>query len=215
MSIRKVPVDLGREQPDFRPRTPGNRSRNILRVGEVELRLEPRPRADQAFPPSFVKLAKRAVRLAERLPALRLGLGIHQIGQPLDLGQVHPPTVEGPAGELPRLGRTEPFELRQRLQSRRHNGSPAMHMEFGHVLAGERVRRREEQDETVIDEIAIGRVNGAQAGPAWFRQRIDQSFRVRIELEDPDMRMTAMPAGTPPVAGAKMVSARIPPFKPV
>jgi hypothetical protein len=55
----------------------------------------------------LVALAERATDLAEGLPALRLGLGVDQVGDALGLGQVQLAVLEGAARELARFGQAQ------------------------------------------------------------------------------------------------------------
>jgi hypothetical protein len=67
--------------------------------------------------------------------ALRLRLGLDQVGETLRFGQVDAAILKGPAGELARLGKTQSFYLFQRRKNRVHDGTAAMALEFHDILA--------------------------------------------------------------------------------
>ena len=91
----------------------------IRLVGEIDPGLDQRQRLDQLLPPGLGTIAEQSLQLPHRLPALRLRVGIDQIGQPFDCGQVELAVLEGAAGEFPRLRRPHSWHPRQRLEYRR------------------------------------------------------------------------------------------------
>ena len=74
-------------------------------VREIDLGFDQGRRLDQARPPALVDAAQRAAALAERLAALALGFGVHEVGEALGFGQVELAVLEGAAGEFAGLGR--------------------------------------------------------------------------------------------------------------
>ncbi len=99
--------DFTDESSHVGPRLIADGARHVFLLGKVELGFEQRPRAHQPPAPGFVERPEAAGRLCIGLPALRLGLGKHQVGKALDLGKVHPVVGECAPGELARLGGTE------------------------------------------------------------------------------------------------------------
>ena len=88
-------------------RRPDQVLRHIGLVGKIDPRLDQRQRLDQPRAPALGAVAEQALQLPKRLPALRLGFGADQIGQPLDRGEIELAVLEGAAGELARLGRPQ------------------------------------------------------------------------------------------------------------
>ena len=93
---RRRPAGSPPAGPRARPPRAQNRSR-----------LDPAQRPQQRLPPAFIEPAQRAIELAQRLAGLRPRLGIDEIGQTFDGGQIEPPVEECPARELARLSRPQ------------------------------------------------------------------------------------------------------------
>ena len=89
-----------------------------------------------------------------RLPALRLGLRVNQIGEALDLGQIHLAVQERAPGEFAGLGRPQARHGVKRTQQARPGRSPAGNMQLDDILAGEAPRRREADDQGPVDRSA-------------------------------------------------------------
>ena len=94
--------------------------------------------------------------MRQRLAALRLGLGIDEIGKTLDLGQIELAVLEGAARELAGLGEPRAGEREHRVDDGADHGAAAMHVKLGHVLAGEARRSREPQHEAAVELGACG-----------------------------------------------------------
>ena len=77
---------------------------DVALVGEVERRFDERARFDQSGPPALDLGAEHALRLGDRLPPLRLGLGGDEVGEALQRREVHPAGLEGAPRELARAG---------------------------------------------------------------------------------------------------------------
>ena len=77
------------------------------------------------------------------LPPLRLGFSCHQVGEPLDRGQIHAAVFECAARELSCFRMTQPGKVRQRGKNRRDHRATAVHVQFGDVFAGGAVRSGE------------------------------------------------------------------------
>ena len=95
-------------------------SRDVGLVREVERRLEQRQALDQPLAPALDEAAEPPLELAQGLAALRLGLGVDEVGQALDGREVHPAVEEGAAGELARLRRAAARQAGERPQ---HGGA--------------------------------------------------------------------------------------------
>ena len=65
-----------------------------------------RPQFHEPLAPALVEAMQPPFHLGERLATLGLGLGRHQVGDPLRLGEVEAPGLEGAPGELAGLGGT-------------------------------------------------------------------------------------------------------------
>ena len=129
--------------------------------------------------------------LPERLPALRLGLGRHQVGEPLDRGEIHAAVLERAAGELAGLGVAEAFELRERRQRRGDHRAAAVDLQLGDVLAGLALRRREPERQAFVDDLAGGRIaHPRQRRPPRLRHAADHALErdTRPRARDADHR---------------------------
>ena len=103
------------------------------------------------------------MRLRQSLAALRLGLGLHQIGQAFDLGEIELAVLERAARELAGLGEPNAVEQQGGVDRRADYGAAAMDMKLGHVLAGEARRTREPQHQAAVDRRCVRRADIAQA----------------------------------------------------
>ncbi len=135
--------------------------RQVL-VGEIDRRFEMGEDMGQPPRPVAIEAAQLAIELAQGLAALRLGLGHGEVGDRLGLGQVELAVLKGAAGEFAGLGQAQP-EPGQRRDDRGQHRAAAVHMEFGDILAGGAVRRREPQHQRVVERVARCRVDEAAA----------------------------------------------------
>ena len=94
-----------RRRPDPPARRPRRKNRSAPRPA-------PAPRSAAARQVS-ARSPSRPLSCAERLPALRLGLGADQVGQALDRGQIELAVLERAAGELARLRRPQALDPRR------------------------------------------------------------------------------------------------------
>ena len=174
-----------------------HRRRHVLLVGEIQLGLDQRPRPDQPLPPALIEPRDTRPSPAAAPAAAAPRSPPHQVGQPLDLGQVQPLVAEGPPGELAGLGRPKAGQVAQRRQHRRDHRPPAVNVQLGHILAGEARRRRKEQHQPAVEDLAAAVPYGPQAGPAWFRNRTDQRFESESNARpaDPDRPPRPLAAG--------------------
>ena len=166
-----------------------------------------RPQRHQPVAPAFVEAMQPPFHLGERLAALGLGLGRHQVGDPLRLGEVEAACLEGAAGELAWLGRTKAGKCPERIEQLSEDGKPAMDVEFRHVLAGGAAGRREPEGKAAVDGLACFRLAEApERGLARLGQRLTANAPSAIRAAGPETRTTAMAARPPPLDSAKMVS---------
>src|SRR3546814_12229758 len=77
-----------------------------------------RQHSGQPSGPAAGEPRETAFHLAERLAALRFGVGLDEVGQPLDGGEIEPPIVAGAAREFSGLGRPQARHPRPRVQRR-------------------------------------------------------------------------------------------------
>ncbi len=133
-------------------------SRDIGLVREVERRLEQRQAFDQPLAPALDQAAEPPLELAQGLAALRLGLGVDEVGQALDGREVHPAVEEGAAGELARLRGAAARQAGERPQHGGAHRKTAMEVKLGLVLAGEALRPRHPGDERLVERFARGGV---------------------------------------------------------
>src|SRR5829696_8298849 len=153
-------------------------SRDVGLVGEVERRLEQRQALDQPLAPALDEAAEPPLELAQGLAALRLGLGVDEVGQALDGGQVHPAVEEGAAGELARLRGAAARQAGERPQHGGAHGKTAVEVKLGLVLAGETVRTRHPDDERLVERFAGGGVaKHRERHPPRRRQAAGHGFK--------------------------------------
>ena len=170
--------------------------------------LDQRLGAQQLLPPAFVERAQRAFGLRESLAALRLGLGVDEIGEALDLGKIELAVLEGAARELAGLGEARSGERQYGLDDLAHHGAAAMHVELGHVLAGEAGGTRKPKHEATIEQRALERTERRARLATARLGTPPHSASSRSRVAGPEMRITAIAAGPAPLASATMVSGR-------
>ena len=119
-------------------------------------------RLDQPLAPGFGLLAERALHLPERLPPLAFGLGVDQVGQALDGGQIELAVLKRAPGELARLGRPQAVEPAQRGKGRGNNGAAAVQLELGCVLAGLAVGAGKPERQRLVDHLPGRRIAHAR-----------------------------------------------------
>ena len=181
--------------------------RHVAFVGEVDGGFDLRQRLDRARAPGFGAVAEQAAHLLERLPALRLGLGVDQVGQRLDLGEVELAVLEGAPGELARLRQPQPRDPAERRQHRRDHGAAAMQLKLGHVLAGLAARAGKPERQRLVDRLAGWRGRArSRAPPCAAPARGRSAPRARRGRAARRCRTTAIAAGGRPEERAKMVS---------
>ena len=151
--IEVPPQRLGQCDHDG-ARSAGRLVADISLVGKIDRRLAQRLRLDQLRAPALVQPRQRPASLPPRLPRLRLGLRVHQVGYRLGLGQVDLAVLEGAPRELARLCQPRPGDRAERPQHRQRHSAPAVHVELGHVLAGLAVRPCEPEHQPLIQHLA-------------------------------------------------------------
>jgi hypothetical protein len=67
---------------------------------------------------------------AQRRTPLGLGIGLHEVPQALDLGEVEPATLVRAARELSRSGRATTRYVRERSEHSADDGAPAVHVQL-------------------------------------------------------------------------------------
>ena len=125
---------------------------------------------DNSLPPGFVKFLLPAARIRQRLQPLRFCFCGNQVGQALRLSEVNLAHHEGAAGEFPGLRHSQAANSSKRSQTGGHGCHAAVQVQLGAVLAGETVRRREKQCQTLIQHCAVRRSNETEFCAARFRQ---------------------------------------------
>ena len=122
-----------------------------------------------------------ALHLGERLAALGLGLGRHQIGDPLCLGEIEAACLERAPGELAGIGGPQAGKCGKRIEERGEDGRAAVNVELRHVLSSGAARRREPEGKTAVDRLPRHRFAKApQRSLARFRQRRAADPRERV-----------------------------------
>ena len=123
--------------------------------GKVDRGLDPDAQADRRLGDRAHAIGERAVETAHRRPRGRFGAGRDQIGDRFGLGQIEASVEERALGEFAgsRLARAELDHAREQpAQCDR----AAVRLQLDDVLAGERMRRREVDQQAVIDRLAVG-----------------------------------------------------------
>ena len=178
-------------------------------IGKIDHRFEVGQRLNQPMPPGVVAFLERAAHLPQGLARLGGGFRRHQVGQGFGLGQIHFVVLEGTPGELSRLGGPQAGDAAQKRQAELSiNSAAAVEMKLGHILAGETVRRRKPQHQSVVHNFRAFRMDKLRArvalrGVRQFRSRAAQRFP---RARGPETRTTAMPARPGADASAKIVS---------
>ena len=93
--------------------------RDIALIGKVDLGFEQRRGFEKRRAPSFRLMPQVAARLPQGLTALLFRLGVDQIGDAFDFGEVEFAVLEGATGKFARLRRARRREMRQRGQHAR------------------------------------------------------------------------------------------------
>src|SRR5262249_30308605 len=83
----------------------GSLRRNVL-IGEDNARLNPGGGMDKPGAPSLIDTGEVPAQLPQGQTMLGLGLRVHEVGDPLGLGQVEAAIFNGTARELARFGGT-------------------------------------------------------------------------------------------------------------
>ena len=109
--------------------------RHIGLVREVDPGFGQRHGLDQPRRQSSAPIAQQPLQFAHRLATLRLGIGMDQIRQPFDRGQVELAVLKGPPGKFTCLGRPQPRQPRSAAKARRPPPGPRA------VAARQRLRR--------------------------------------------------------------------------
>ena len=180
----------------------------VLDVGKVDLRLDIAIASSERGADRLGVAAQRAAGDAQRLAPLRLGLGVDEVGEALDLGQIELAVLERAPGEFARLGRTQAGQARERGDDAGDRRAAAGHLQLRHLLAGEAARRDEADDQRAVERLAAGGI--AQHSPASRRGRGTPcpapAPPAPPRKRGPETRTTAIAARPAPEAGAKIVS---------
>ena len=200
MPVVQVAHDLGLQGLDLGAGLADRIARHIRLVGEVDRRLHQRRGRDHALPPARVYLAERPFGLAQGLAPLCRGLGVDQVGQALDAGEVELAVLEGATGELAWLRQPAALDAADRLEHGLHHGAAAVHLQLGHVLPGLAPGRSEPQRQGVVDELARrGVPHAPEGGKAWpgprRRHPVEHAPRRRPRYADHGHAGPAVAAG--------------------
>ena len=86
---------------------------DILLIGKIDLRLDPRHRLDDQRADRLGFAAQRAAGDAQGLAPLRLGLGVDEIGEAFDLGKIEFAVFESAQREFAGIGGPHVRQLRE------------------------------------------------------------------------------------------------------
>ena len=158
-------------------------------VREVDTSLGQGHRLNQPQSPVLGTIAKETLELPHGLPPLRLGIGVDQVGQSLDRGQVELAVVEGAPGEFTGFGRSQPRQPRQRRKGGSDHRPAPVQLKLDHVLAGLGIRALEEQHQRLVDGVTRSRIaHRGQHGAPRFGHAADQRLQrgAGLRTGDPD-----------------------------
>src|SRR5262249_32656803 len=125
---------------------------HIALVREINSRFDQGERLDQPLPPGLGPPTEQTTELTEGLAPLRLGLRPDQVSETLHSGEVEPANLEGPTGELPRLGKANPGQCAKRLEHRRDDSPAPVDLEFSQILAGLAPGSRKPKRQRLVEE---------------------------------------------------------------
>ncbi len=94
---------------------------------------------------------------------MRLRLGIDEVGEPFDFGQVELAVLEGTARELAGLGEPCAGTRQHRVDDTPDHRAASMHVKLGHVFAGEASRALEPEHKAAVEKLSVRRSDCAQA----------------------------------------------------
>jgi hypothetical protein len=175
MAVLQVMVNGSTKSLDARPRRSEGSFVHVVRrliVSEVDDSLRVRKTGNYFLSPALVLSAELAVHLSQRLPPLRLCLGLEQVREALHGRQIHLSVRMRAPGEVARRRRAQPKRLLKALKSGerpRHDGRAAMNVELDNVLAREGRGAGDGEHHGSIDELPSGRMpKSADRSMAWF-----------------------------------------------
>ncbi len=119
--------------------------------------------------------SQRAAGDPHRLPPLRRGFRVDEIGETLHLGKIDLAVLECAQREFAGLGRAELVERGESGERVLHDGAAAGDVQFQHVLAGIAARRREADRDHAVDQFA----GGGMPERRKHRLPVGQASRVR------------------------------------
>jgi len=149
-----------------------------LFVGKVERRFDPDAQAGQPLDDVVHPAGKLALERTSRRAGRGLAAGGNQVGDGLGLGQVQPAFQEGALGELARPRRPRAQGQAAAQQARQQHGA-AVSLQLKHVLAGVGPGPREEQQQAVVDHLAVGLAEAKVVRMPRFRRPAQQACRDR------------------------------------
>jgi hypothetical protein len=120
--------------------------------------------------PGVIELLEGAAHLPQRLPLLGASFRVDQIGKRFGLRQIELSMFEGAPRELSGLRRPDTAHGGEHFREMCDDRAPAVDMKFRHILAGETVRRREPQHQSVINKSTGGVVEFSARRTPRFRQ---------------------------------------------
>ena len=153
-------------------------------------------------------VAEQALQLAQRLAALPLGVGVDQIVETFDLGEIELAVLERAAGEFAGLRRPHILECRERGEQRGQHRAAAVDLQFGDVLAGRAGRPRKPEHHRLVDRLPLGVAQQRPRRHPRRRHFAGQRRQRRLRPADPETRTTAIALGGRPDDSAKMVWSR-------
>jgi len=174
-------------------------ARHISLVGKIDAGFGQRLRLDQSAAPTFGAIAEQALQLAERLAALRIGVGIDQIGKTLDRGEVELAVLERAAGELagqcmrnPSMRESAEQRVKRSPRVRHAAGSRRCPRRFSLFRSGKKQRER------FVDDLVRLRIADARNMAGAASGNFPVSALSASPARGPEIRTTATATGGRP-----------------
>ncbi|MNM99146.1 hypothetical protein D3C81_1116970 [compost metagenome] len=134
-----------------------------LFLGEIDGRFDVHAQLDELVGQAVHPPGEFALQRTQRVACGLGGAGFDKVGDGLSLGEIELVVEEGALAELAWTG-LACTQLEAALQQHVHHHRTAMSLQFEHVFAGEGVGAGEEQQQALVDLLAVVGVEGAVVG---------------------------------------------------
>ena len=142
---------------------------------EIDRSLDPHPQPEQRLGQLVHLRRELASQRPERGTRRLRGAAVDEVGDRFGLREVELVVQERPLRELSGFGLAR-AERQDTAQQHVEHHRAAMALEFQHVFAGERVRRRKVERDALVDRVAVRPEERPQRCDAWRRHAAEQSL---------------------------------------